>query len=460
MTIFEKGPLHVVLSLEQQGRVLRIERRTGTDAPVIDEKSFLSPIRARWEHDRTVKHLLDDGFQRALGEASGPSVDGTELEELLDEGPRIDVDSALVYADFLQENDDPRGELILLQHRRAGNPPSDEKKRLYHRETELLFRHRHHLLGHLGTRLLDEDRQRYAIDELEVSWVLGFFEEVRIRRDYFAHANGQDALSSISELLKLLADSPSARFLRRLEISPLLDSDRFDAVEALESIPLPPSLRELSIGGIQDDYGRSLIGFSTAFVRFNAFLARQPRLEKLLLNGIVPIEEAQHPLLRELSVRAQSLSGIAVETIADGRWPALRRLTLGGQPNDATDAHRIERAVRRLLDNPRAPALTALALEAMHPIGPVLDAILESSFLGRATELAITDTNLDEDIVARLVSDARLHRLERLDLSYNRLADVDRRILRQHYPTAKLLVRGQAGAYLRPDDEYGEVVVR
>lgn len=440
MSTFERDGQKVELSLQDDGRSLRVARSEGSGPATVEESSFVSPIRARWEHDRTVKQLLDAGFVQTETEADAERLDEDALTRFLDEGDEIDPEAALVYADFLSLADDPRGELIALQHRLRDRLLDAERKPLRDRETLLLFQHRHRLLGALGTRLIDEHRQRYAIDELMLEWSMGFIASARTRRDYHAYAEDNEVHLRVSELLALLAASPSARFLRQLRVRPILASDRDDAVRALETVSLPRSLREVVFGGIVDEYGRQRVDTPTE-CDLDAFLRRQPHLRRLDLDGMVPTQLEGHEALETLVLRSDPLSLGALRAVAEARWPALTSLTLGRfelGPDHQPFIHAFVVLVRSM------PKLTSLRIEGPRA-GTVLSWVLNGPFLETARELSVVEARLSASTVQNLVSaSAQLSKLSRLDLSNNWISEADRRLLAQRLPNAKLLPRAPA----------------
>src|SRR5688572_21924126 len=69
-----------------------------------------------------------------------------ELEDQIAEDP-LAVEPYLVYADWLQAQGDPRGELIAVQHAEQLATTPAELRDLRARRDELVTRHRGHLLG-------------------------------------------------------------------------------------------------------------------------------------------------------------------------------------------------------------------------------------------------------------------------------------------------------------------------
>ena len=93
-----------------------------------------------------------------------------ELERRLARDPD-DLDAYLVYADWLQQRGDSRGELIAIQHAQLGvEPGSDAAARLGEREAACFAAHAQELLGPLAN-------EPYA-GRVELEWRCGFIDRV------------------------------------------------------------------------------------------------------------------------------------------------------------------------------------------------------------------------------------------------------------------------------------------
>src|SRR5690242_9635328 len=92
----------------------------------------------------------DDAFLRAI------------LEDSENDTPR------LVYADWLEERGDPRGEFIRVQCRLARTAPGDERTALQQHERRLLERHQDEWLGPLRPLLSGWTFRRGFLDAMTV----------------------------------------------------------------------------------------------------------------------------------------------------------------------------------------------------------------------------------------------------------------------------------------------------
>lgn len=203
----------------------------------------------------------------------------------------------LVYGDFLQSRSDPRGELIALH--RAG-----KKGRL---ADQLIANHRARLLGPLAEHE----------GQVKLEWHLGFVRRARVVADNEAQA---------CELVQDLVRSPSARFLRRLEVSILGREPRYAAVEAcLIELGRPVTLDEIQLG--KPDQHRLSPELAAAFPRiaippsWDAALAATKQGRRRKDNPF----SAPLPALLQRDSRAVPLDDVAlVRTLAaeiDGKQP-------------------------------------------------------------------------------------------------------------------------------------------
>ncbi len=261
----------------------------------------------------------------------------------------------LVYADWLTENDDPRGEFIVLQCRLASGKlaPKDVKAAKV-REAELLDAHREEWFGPLEKWLREHDS--YALSHVKLR--RGFVSSCRLtvqHRDDLASLFQKaplleelelrgDAVAPVPQLAQLerleaegdVAESvlpalQTASSLVRLRLSmkpeqPLtLDLSRCSKVESLwfdseriTQVKLPPTLRAVRWSGD-----------STALVK-----ALPPNLGTLGLSGAVISEELLGvlkrcaPTLEVLALDGAKFAKGQLATLLGWSWPRLKSLDL------------------------------------------------------------------------------------------------------------------------------------
>ena len=222
-----------------------------------------------------------------------------ELEAAIEASPD-DPGPYLVYADWLQLRNDPRGELIVMQH---GNELA-RAARLIEQHATLLC----------GDALHFNDRR--------LTWRWGFLETATL--DYH-------------ELHKLL-EHPSGRFLRELVLRGGVDTaGRELAVRALERHELPV-LRKLVLGEAGSAW-RPLLGLGDVPALYRAVC----NLESLTLVDVI-FDGIELRRLRELIVSAQRAN--VLSTIYAARLPALERLKLQLQGHKTEKMPPMDREVR------------------------------------------------------------------------------------------------------------------
>ncbi len=136
-----------------------------------------------------------------------------ELEAAIEKDPD-DEAAYLVYGDWLQAEDDPRGELIALQAA-ALRDPSDKK--LAKRIDKHIAQHANELLA--------------GLEEIEVVWHLGFVRDARV--------------AGLGALRALLAH-PSGRFVQSLTVDHGVE--RAPVIALLQTTKQPATLADLRIG--------------------------------------------------------------------------------------------------------------------------------------------------------------------------------------------------------------------
>lgn len=146
----------------------------------------LAGVRA-WElspEQRTVVEAIQPGVERACARRGADAGRGDELLAAILANPTDDALRA-VYADWLSERGDPRGELINLQLHRKGKPSA--------RERELIALHGKQWLGPLGAAVLKEGQR----------WERGFLAACVFgpkTKAAFAAADGHPLFATVEEL--------------------------------------------------------------------------------------------------------------------------------------------------------------------------------------------------------------------------------------------------------------------
>ena len=180
--------------------------RIGTDGQSTT-KDFKSPADAKKAYDKLVQEKVNKGYELVGDEGDeggdedddGEAVEGASnraLEAAILEDPDK-VEGYLVYADWLQTQDDPRGELMAVEAALAASPGDAKLKA---RNEELLAEHAEALLGDLAEE-----------EHFHPTWELGGIRAATISDpdEEYAELSGEAAAEMVSKLFKL----PAARFL-------------------------------------------------------------------------------------------------------------------------------------------------------------------------------------------------------------------------------------------------------
>lgn len=262
--------------------------------------------------------LLSDGWIRVADPDHEPVVPDEPHDPALDaqlrEAPG-DRDVALIYADWLQQREHPRGKLIAIQAARRDRPDDAE---LADAERALLETHADAFLGPLAELVA------IAADppQIEISWDLGFVERALIIGRFTEPAD------LVWEVLR----HPSCRFLRELVIGRVRSGDQDNtAISAtiLHAGPKPP-LRRLVIADFDDseldsiDISRAPIG------DLRGLGAAYPLLEEVILKGTGDVELAglDLPRVKKFALRTSTMREATLATILAAPWPALEDLEL------------------------------------------------------------------------------------------------------------------------------------
>lgn len=300
-----------------------------------DTHACSSTIVAKWDFDRTCRDLIADGYVHASGDDGIVSVSQRELVAALAAAPD-ELDTYLVYADWLSERGDPWGQLIAVQHALATlrrPAPADRRDELERAETMLRFQHSARLWGALGETIVNEEMQRYACDLIDATWHCGFVRAAAIR---------DPSPELTATLVRALASLEIATLLRSLALVRLDVRDR--AIETLAEHTWP-MLEQLEISGEMFAYRES---HALDGARIATLLDGRAMPALLDLNvaetrdtDAICIALAASPLasrLRTLTLYLGELTDVGIAALRDARFPALRDLRLTGQgpPN----AHR------------------------------------------------------------------------------------------------------------------------
>ncbi len=398
------GPKQVpqFLELEVAGRLFYVRKgRVGTDGSQSTRR-----FSTRAQALQKAQEYLDDHQQKgyslvldteAAPEARNPQIEQAILEQLEDPG------QYLVYADWLQAQGSPRGELITLQ----SSPNSTAQTRV-----EQLFKAQPNLrpkrMHELGRRRPRASKSEAAYPQME--WAFGFIKSARIARP------SDKSPYTLRELANELLFSSSARFLQTLVIGADGDSAGFDYRPVVEVLlrAKPRALQRLVLAELP---GSSIELNATQLGPLDGLMEALPNLRSLTLRGgTMSLDTLEHEHLQDLRIEAAPLSAGNAQAVGQGSLPMLSRLSLSAGQAQAP-------IMGALLDAQRWPALRHLAITQTETTEVLLEALLNAPLLRQLQTLDLSAGSLDDAQVERLLSgQSALEHLEHLDLSGNFLS--------------------------------------
>lgn len=361
----------------------------------------------------------------------------------------------LVYADWLTENDDPRGEFIVLQCRLAsGRLGPKDVKAAKAREAELLDAHREEWFGPLEKWLREHDSYALSHVKLRRGFVSScrltvqqpddlatlfqkapLLEELELRGEpvapvpQLAQLERLEAEGDVAE--SVLPALASAASLERLQLSmrpaqaltldlsrcPKLHSLWFGA-ERVTQVKLPPTVRAVR-----------WTGDCTALLK-----ALSQPLTTLALSGAVVSEE----LLAVLKRCAPTLEVLALDGAKFGKgqlatmlgipWPRLKSLDVSNVGLGLEGA--------KLVAAMKAPRLELLDLTYTRITDAGAVAVLSSPLLDTLKEVSLRANKLTVAAVAPVLK--QKHTLRLLNLKKNALTAAELKALEKKLPDTRL----------------------
>lgn len=383
---------------------------------------FIEPAPTPTDEDRA---RLSRGL--AAGGVATPIAINLELEAEIRKNPE-DPAPYIVYADWLQQRKDPRGELITVHEQLARDPGN---KKLRAAEAALFDAHGTYFMPEALHHALRSPRR--AGDDpatrCGVGWHMGFIESARLAR------KPRQQLE-LTEIATQLAGHPSASFLREIVLGPLGDADGFDYAPLLAAFaarPLPV-LESLVVGDFTADH------LELRFARAGdlcSVLAAASGLRKLVVRAGSLQFSTPPPLaqLRELRLFTE-LAPADRERVLAAHMPELETRELGG------DRVKLRaRDVQTLAANASLGRLRELVIRRSEGTQTISNALIAApELLARLDTLVLADGDLGDKAVDKLARHAaKLAHLDTLDLSGNPLS-----------PASALQLTRLAGAVATP----------
>jgi uncharacterized protein (TIGR02996 family) len=390
--------------------------RIGSDGKVT-RKELSDGQTARKEYDKLLASKLKKGYVQVGGE---PATGGApaavehavnkELEAAILANPDDD-EACMVYADWLQTQGDPRGELAAVQQQLSRQPKS---KKLKNQEAKLLAQHGAHLLGRLAD-VLD------MVQDIE--WHMGFIKKATVknvheRSDLFDEPTRE--MIPVEEVLGWLLDHPSGRFLQDLTVGIVdFEDNGYVGVARVIGERKLPALRRLFLGDFI--YEETELNWSHAG-NIEPLYKAVPNLQSLTVrSGSMTLGRINLPELREFVTITGGMGDEATRSICKARWPKLERLSLQfgrRYENATTDA----KEVRPLLAAKGLPNLKHLGITNAEFTDAVCGELPRSKVLPQLEELDLKMGTMGEEGARAIIENAdKFEHLELLDVQDNYL---------------------------------------
>ena len=361
----------------------------------------------------------------------------------------------LVYADWLTENDDPRGELIVLQCRLAsGKLGAKDVKAAKAREAELLDAHREEWFGPLEKWLRERDSYALSHVKLRRGFVSScrltvqqpddlatlfqkapLLEELELRGDavtpvpQLAQLERFDAEGDVAESVLPALETASSLVRLRLSMRPrqdlTLDLSRCPKLESLwfdservTEVKLPPTLRAVRWSGD-----------SAALVK-----ALPPNLTTLGISGaavseaLLVILKRCAPTLEVLALDGAKFGTGQLAMVLGLSWPRLKSLDLSNVGLGLDGA--------KLIAGMKAPQLELLDLTYTRITDAGAVAVLSSPLLDTLKEVSLRANKLTREAIAPVLN--RSHALRLLNLKKNALGAAELKALEKKLPETRL----------------------
>jgi len=389
------------------------------------KRSFATPAKARAAHDKLVADLLAQGYSNPLDPGEPPK--GLARDPELEAAIRADRDDPAayaVYADWLQQHDNPLGELMML----STHKPKTFAKRL----GELGLPS-----SELATMQWRHGMWQWLRLENHADWMEPDFDAIALARNAFA----QTACAALEELrIGVLRWDFNFQ-----DVPAVLAEARHHAWAA--------DLPRLHLGDTKNvDLAHHQVGvvgkpISKAFPRLRWLKVRSSGASWRGKGETFSLTGLDLPELRELIVETCSLSKARLAGILAGKLPALERLTLWfGSKDYGADA--TVKSLAKLLDGSAFPRLVHLGLMNAEIENEIAIALSMSKLARRLESLdlsmgTMTDTGADALIAGR----KSFPKLAALDVSDNFLSAEAARALVKAFPFAKVEDQKTADVY-------------
>lgn len=383
------------------------------------EKRFAFPNagKAKAESDKLIASKIKKGYvevgpakkegAKKEGKASakaGPALSrNPDLEKTIARTPD-DPTGYLVYADWLQAQGDPRGELVSLQHQ-LSSKKADAK--LTKRANEILAANGQFIGG------IDKELAT-------VTWRWGFIDSVRI----FNRKDWMDNTFNVQPIVRQIFQSPAAAFVRELKLGVIRWMENGEDVPKVlaevAKLGAASNIRVLRLGDVHDidcDLAHHPLG------KLDAIGKSFPNLEVLSIHGHnFKLGSLELPKLRELVIETCGFSKKNGASITGRKWPKLETLTIWFGSEDYGSQCKVK-DLTPILDGSAIPKVTKLGLMNAEFTDALCKELVSAKVVKQLKVLDLSMGTMSDEGASALAANAKVFKhLERLDVSDNFLS--------------------------------------
>ncbi|VAW72263.1 hypothetical protein MNBD_GAMMA12-1680 [hydrothermal vent metagenome] len=404
-------------------------------------KSFTSEEEAQVAADKITATKVKKGYA-LVGESSPSPVDPIDdLVHSLQIDPN-NVEAWQVYSDYLQTQNDPRGELIALGIPIEKSPGSKKGKEAKVRFNQIFEENKEAWFG-IAAEYINDTRL------FSMTWKYGYLLNVRVA--FYYDFEGP----STHELLGALLKGPAGKFVQTISIGiteGMEDADACfsDCTHEIVSGGRRAAVKELTIGDFESD--ECEISWSS-IGNCGKIYAVLPNLEQLIIHGGgIELGKIKHKNLKTLSITTGGLSATAVKAVAKADLPALEMLIVYFGAEDYGAEGEVG-MLKPLFDGKGYPALKQLGLMNAEFQNEITQALVKAPIVKQLISLDLSMGTMTDEGAQILLDNVDIFgHLDHIDVSSNYLSEEIVNHLEKVYPK-KMSIGDQEV----PDVDDGEV---
>lgn len=389
--------------------------KVGTDGQT-QTKTCASPAKAEAEGTKKLESKIKKGYAEVAidkaaaakrAEAEGPRNAALEAGIFDDPG---NEEAWQVYGDWLQEQQDVRGELISLELQ-LGQAKGATKTKLEARIAEIETEHRKSWLGGLAKHLGHDGIEDVATFE----WSRGYIVSASV-----GNTDEDWSGSSPDTILRALVKSPAAVFLASLSIGTTYDDDDWRGVmdKNVQAITKAGKLEALTRLRIADEGDWDISSTSVGDV--TKVLPVAPRLRSLFVRGgEIELSQLHHDHLESVTLETGGLPRSTVRGVGQCQLPVATRLVVYFGSSEYGASGSIS-DLQPLFKSKGLPKLKHLGLCNAEFQDDIARELAKSPLLAQLTCVDLSlGTMTDAGAQHILAAAKKFKHLERLDLSDN-----------------------------------------